>query len=127
MNPSAVYVIGVPVRKLSKLVKPIMPLLVLSSRALSWVNEKLPPKVMVCLPRLQTALAEGIQRFWKMPVKAPCDAAVEPMFRPALNTALEFKGEALPRSSTIVIPGKAEEPKALMPTDWGVKGWASVL
>ena len=37
MNPSAVYVMGDPVKKFSKLVNPIMPLLVRRSRALSCV------------------------------------------------------------------------------------------
>src|SRR6202140_3178459 len=68
------------------------------------------------------ALAEGIQRFWKMPVKAPCEAAVEPIVVPALNTKPEFSGELFPRSSTMVMPGKTLEPKLLMPTDCGLKG-----
>ena len=62
-----------------------------------------------------------------MPVKAPCEAAVEPMFVPALKTKLVLSGESFPRSSTIVIPGKTVEPNVLMPTDCGVKGWAIVL
>src|SRR5579863_1135174 len=62
-----------------------------------------------------------------MPVNAPCDAAVEPIVVPALNTKFEFKGELFPRSSTIVIPGKTLEPKLLMPTDAGENGWPIVL
>jgi hypothetical protein len=38
-----------------------------------------------------------------------------------------FAEELFPRSSTIVIPGKTLEAKALMPMDAGEKGWAIVL
>jgi hypothetical protein len=73
------------------------------------------------------AFAEASHLFWKMPVNAPCDAAVEPIVVPALNTKLVFNGDSFPRSSTIVMPGKTFEPKALMPAAAGVKGWPIVL
>src|ERR1700722_10178915 len=71
-----------------------------------------------------------------MPVKAPWEAPVEPIFIPALKTghgtAVEqppvFNGESFPKLSTIVIPGKTEDPNVpVRPTDWGLKGWAMVL
>jgi hypothetical protein len=37
------------------------------------------------------------------------------MFIPALKTKFVFNGELFPKLSTIVIPGKTVEPKALMP------------
>src|ERR1700722_13440414 len=43
-----------------------------------------------------------------MPVNAPWEAAVEPIFVPALKTKLLFRGESFPRLSTIVMPGKTE-------------------
>ena len=70
----------------------------------------------MCLPRFQVAFTEGIHRFWKTPVKAPWEAAVDPIFIPALNTKLLLNGELLPMLSTIVMPGNTFEPNALIPT-----------
>src|ERR1700686_3432950 len=127
MKPFAEQGTALPVRKLRKLAKAIVPVFVLRSRALSCVCEKLPPKVTVCLPWFQMALAEGLQRFWKIPVNAPCDAAVPPMFKPALKTKLVLAAAEFPKSSTMVMPGKTEDPNALMFIAAGVKGWPMVL
>jgi len=56
-------------------------------------------------------------------VKAPCEAAVEPMFKPALKGAARvgcghppvFCEEKFPKSSTIVMPGNMLDPNVLMP------------
>ena len=53
---------------------------------LSWVWDKVPPKVIVCLPLVQMALAEGMKRFWKTPVNAPWEVAPSPMVMAASKT-----------------------------------------
>ena len=35
--------------------------------------------MIVCLPLIHIALADGMNRFWKYPGKAPCDAAPSPI------------------------------------------------
>ena len=67
-------------------------------------------------------------RFWKTPVKGPCDAAPPPKLRNwRFDMSPVLAGPHNPSGSTIVMPGKKEEPNVLMPACCGEKGCAIVL
>src|ERR1700686_37821 len=83
------------------------------SRVLSCVYAKLPPKVKVCFPEVQMALAEGLKRFWNIPVKAPCCPP-----GPIL-IVYGYDGKTAPAQTTL-IPGKTGEPNVLTNVSAGV-------
>ena len=56
---------------------------------------------MVCLPKVQIALAEGLKRFWKTPVYAPWPGRAGPNQR-AVRIGRRDRGEAV----TMLMPGK---------------------
>jgi len=98
-----------------------MPVLVLSSRALSCVIGKAaaegngvpavtPNSVGRRHPAVLKDAGEGALR-----------SCGRPDIRPRIETKLVLAGELFPKSSTIVIPGKTEDPNALIPTACGVK------
>src|ERR1700731_1802561 len=62
---------------------------------------------MVCLPSVQIAFAEGLKRFWNIPVNAPCCPPAP------ILIVYGYEGKTAP-PHTMLIPGKTGEPNVLI-------------
>jgi len=63
---------------------------------------------MVCFPNVQIALADGLNRFWKIPVSAPMDWPPAPML-----SSGSYEGRIV-LGQSIVMPGNTGDPKLLI-------------